>query len=1585
MRKNYSTFSINNKYVLLLVMMLVLSFTASAQYTPSYVNSNTLDWDSDSIQDYVDIDDDQDGLTDVLEGCSDFDIEGTIGPNGSTLTSGSTYALVGTNVTYTHNLTDFEVVESELLSPTQGYGIKVREDNASASGTLTVDFSTPVDNLFFKLVDFDQDEYWTVTVYDETNTSIPLTTGNDLNGLYMMGEQVELLSGQQFHDASASTGPNPTDDAKFDKLNAAYFYFPTKKVSQIVFDITHPTNGAMRFIGMQYCPTDTDGDGITNDRDSDSDNDAIPDAVEAGGTDDDGDGMISGVDTDKDGLVDAFDAYESSMTQTGDCSGTNATPHVISFTTSKVVTSDVGISFYITGDYDLNSGSPSNQETLDYQIDDGAGGWTNIETKLKLGAECTEVFYMKDSPLPISAADWNTASADGIVQFRFIPSSKVDTDSGANVCPPSCLGDVTVYFNEAGANGSSIPDYDSDGDGIQNRIDLDSDKDGIVDLVEVGQPDVDGNGMIDGFTDSNNDGYHDAFDGAGSQLITGADSNADGLPDSYPNKNPDNNGFPNFMDLDSDDDGITDNTEAQATGAYVTYGTTDSDSDGLADAFDAFGSFGGAGLTPVDTDTDGTPDYLDLDSDGTEEADNIEGHDTNGDGVIDGSDSPNANTGLFTGIDADNDGLDDGFDNNTASFDATNNGLKAISHPIFDAGADRDWRYSSLASGPVTLDFDGTDDHIDYGDEASFEFASSFSLEAWVLQEATVTTGTIVSKSNAKSGNEKGYKLVVNNSYPNLKWYDNSSTLIVDITSPYAISNDRWYHIAATYDGSTAKLYIDGIEVASTSTVVSPSYDTEDFMIGATYDSDTPSTPRDFFNGYIDEVRIWNTALNVDQLHEMMNQEIEQNGTAVRGKVIPLDISGGLLWTNLEGYYDMNDDDADDKSGHARDGAPQNITTLQEQTAPLPYTSKANGNWDDTSSATPWTYGDTVWDAPNSIGVDGSTSIDWNIVVTDHDISIDTYDTTGRDRNVLGLIVNSNEITVSGDHSADTGNGLTITNYLKLDGKIDLEGESQLIQTDGSILAASSAGTIEKDQQGTRDLYTYNYWSAPVGTSNTSTNNNSYTLPTIFKDGTSPSAPASINFLTSGYNGSAGSPISIADYWIWKYANQIGDTYSAWQHVRSTGTLNIGEGFTMKGVANTSGNITLEQNYVFDGKPNNGEILLSLTAGNNFLVGNPYASAIDANEFILDNIGTADGGRNASGNVINGVIYLWDHFASGTHVLADYEGGYATITLMGGTPAICNDVRINATLGVGTKIPERYIPVGQGFFVSAMTDATGGLTQPIVGGNIVFKNSQRVYKPEEITGTNSGSVFLKSASSSTNQNIVPTSDTRPKIRLELDSPIGYHRQLLAGVDTNASNGFDLGYDAPLNETNLDDMYWVFNSSKYIIQAVDNFNVSQILPLGVKTSADGISTIRIEQLENIDSSTNIYLHDIDLNIYHDLKQSDYQVYLDAGVYDNRFEVTFDSNNAQLGIDDNNSEDIQIHYSNGQQSIIIINPKGLEIKSAEMYTILGQSIFKLDTMENETTSMIKTQPLATGTYILEIKTKDGYRTSKKVLVK
>ena len=78
-------------------------------------------------------------------------------------------------------------------------------------------------------------------------------------------------------------------------------------------------------------------------------------------------------------------------------------------------------------------------------------------------------------------------------------------------------------------------------------------------------------------------------------------------------------------------------------------------------------------------------------------------------------------------------------------------------------------------------------------------------------------------------------------------------------------SANVWHHLAYTYDGTTHILYIDGVEQA-TSTSVGQTGTVTSVQIGAA------SNYSEYFNGRIDEVRIYNTALTAAQISALYNQ-----------------------------------------------------------------------------------------------------------------------------------------------------------------------------------------------------------------------------------------------------------------------------------------------------------------------------------------------------------------------------------------------------------------------------------------------------------------------------------------------------------------------------------------------------------------------------------------------------------------------------------------------------------------------------------------------------------------------------------------
>ncbi len=1091
---------------------------------------------------------------------------------------------------------------------------------------------------------------------------------------------------------------------------------------------------------------------------------------------------------------------------------------------------------------------------------------------------------------------------------------------------------------------------DMDSDAVADVFDLDSDDDGIPDVVEANATAAslsEGKGNLTGvasWVDANANGMHDTL-----EAITAVDTDGDTIPD--------------YLDLDSDNDGLFDvdesgvintndtsfqNGDGDITGDGVgdgleTEGFREKDSngdggieyygDGILDIYDfhegnttygnSYGnnSQGTAPLYALDSDSDGIPDYKDPNKAGVNDIDTVEIY----------AGLPNTGGVLDSTTDADGDGI-------MASRDGDDT--------IFGSPRNLDLSYS--------LYFDGRNDYVE---DANVIPSGNATLMAFVKTDGSNTS----SDDQIVAGQDDLY-IIVNDA-------TNIVSAVVEgttISSTTALTDGIWTHVALTTtsaSGGETVLYINGVQEAITSS--GGITDATNFMIGrATGNSN-------YFKGDIDEVRVFDVALTSDELKRMVYQELDDANSFNSGKIIPTTISASI-GTNLVKYYKMDgyrDDILDDKKTGTIDvtGAKMyNFKNIYFQRAPLPYETSGDGNWTDAAN---WSNG-SEWDIMSKQdNPDGAS-----IVHIRNNINLNgTYDTQG----LVGLIVDSaREFTIEADK------GLYNSWYLELHGIIDLEGESQLIQTQNSNLNPTSTGSLERDQQGNSNAYLYNYWCSPVGETNGTTNNNDYSLSDVFSN---------IGFNTSGYDGTT-SPLEIADYWVWKYSNLTGDTYSLWQHVRSTGDLKTGEGFTMKGV-DVSAVIADKQNYILSGKPNNGDFSLTLSPGNGYLIGNPYPSALDADEFIKDNISNLEtNGRNTNGNVINGALYFWDHFANNTHLLAGYEGGYATYTLMGGAVAISNDARINASNQVGTKIPERYIPVGQGFFVSAVADPSlvgapndPGMTQSIDGGQILFKNSQRVFQKENVSGANTGSVFLKSDSKSKsgakgNNN----GDSRPKIRLMYDSPDGYHRQLLLGADVNATTSFDIGYDAIMVEDNKEDMYWIYKNTKLIIQAVNVFDQGKVFPLGIKTDKEGLATIKIDSLQNIDSGLDIFIHDKELDLYQNLEADNYEVYLQKGEFLDRFEITFQSSSqSALEVEDVENRELQVYFSNEKESIVIHNPALKNIKAIEMYTILGQSIFNFDKSTSAHYTEHKIKQIKPGTYVIKIKTEDGIG-SKKVLI-
>ena len=957
---------------------------------------------------------------------------------------------------------------------------------------------------------------------------------------------------------------------------------------------------------------------------------------------------------------------------------------------------------------------------------------------------------------------------------------------------------------------------------------------------------------------------------------------------------------------------------------------------------------------------------------------------TSSDGGSGNFENPNSNITTFHG---------DSGKNYTLSWTVTpNNGCTL-------APASLDFTFPPTCS---KLNFDGDDDYVNAGNNYTMA-GSDFSIEAWVKPHSTSGVNTIISKRIEGEAN-KGYDLILNNGAPTFRVRNRSVTTI------NKIKTDRWYHIAGIYTSSKMSLYVDGIEIQSNTNNIpngSGNFDAP-FLIGAANSPATTKGTKDHFNGFIEEVRLWEGPISREQIRFFMNQRLAENGTNVSGTILGNNLNlpnapKTISWSNLLGYYQLlaqdnliSDGFTDNLGsvGKTANGLLKNIQLMQENTAPLPYIlNKDDEIW---FTKTTWNLPpdfsglsedfrlQDVWDAPGSKGINGDP-IEWNIVKLN---GKSVENSAENNISLLALIDEGGTLTMRGVNN-DSGSGLNITHYFELNGHIDLNGESQLVQPEGSMLKGS--GYLTRDQQGTASSYNYNYWSSPVVSN---TGNQSYTIASVMHDGTE-ELPKKLDIGPTGHVTYADGPATpdnipkkISGRWLYKFRGDA-NQYSEWEYVGKDGTLLAGEGYTMKGTSGVENSgeftpINKLQNYTFRGFPNNGPISLTVGEEQNYLLGNPYPSALEARQFILDNLDkdVVEGATNNE-NIFNGALYFWDHFGGNTHILREYVGGYATINLSGAVQSASSiDERIKNDGSNGTKKPGSFIPVGQGFFVNTVLDPDLAEGINISGGNIIFNNGQRAFATEANTND---SQFLKPIDLTKGPKTVKTKDSRYKIRLNFTSPLGFQREILVTADSYTTNGFDLGYDALLNDNISEDMYWLIKENKFVIQGVPNFNLDQKLPIGLKIAEEKEFSIKLGELENVPDIIDIYLRDNSDSTYHDLRKEAFKASLPAGEYQDLYEIVFHDVTSNRKDKEPGEGLIDYYYSLDNREFVISNPELHKIEHINIYNIAGQLVdqhFGIPDLKEIHVPQKKS--LSSAVYIVKVYTDSGDY-AKKVIIR
>ncbi|NRB84464.1 MAG: hypothetical protein HRU49_11920 [Winogradskyella sp.] len=574
-----------------------------------------------------------------------------------------------------------------------------------------------------------------------------------------------------------------------------------------------------------------------------------------------------------------------------------------------------------------------------------------------------------------------------------------------------------------------------------------------------------------------------------------------------------------------------------------------------------------------------------------------------------------------------------------------------------------------------------------------------------------------------------------------------------------------------------------------------------------------------------------------------------------------------------------------------------------------------------------------AWDPydPGGLNSPGSNTTH-SVIIRDNTVQTNSF-TTGN------LIVDQGtSFTISGDV------GITVAFQLQLDGTLDLGEDGQLIQY--NTLVVGPNGELRKTRNGNPNLYRYTYWGSPVSNSGTAANSG-FDIVAVMKDGTT-GVPRDLNFtavnVLDGIPGDNFTPATISSKWLYAFRNQT-NAYSSWEQISPSTSLLSGQGFTMKGTQSTTGT----QPYIFAGTPNNGDITLGVTANNNYLISNPYPSAIDSHQFLLDN------------PALGGTLYFWEHYGGDSHLLTDYQGGYATYNFSGGVgaPSIATPATGVSTEGTATKVPGQYIPVAQGFFVEAT--ATGSFT---------FNNNQRVYVAESL----GQSMFVKSANAANSESV--QADMRTKIRLGMTGPNNGHRQLLLTVDEFASYGVDKYFDGQPYEVLPNDIAFYLNSEYYTIQGIPSIDSDDEIPLVINSLDSGLYNIGLDHLEHWDDNQDIYLYDAESDIYYDLRISEVSVNLVPGEYIGRFSLRFESSTT-LSIAINQSiEDVLTIYQPKEEKRIVIQLSSgdYQLERVILFDVGGRAIItkRPNTLTYKGNRWsFDTQGITAGSYILQMK--------------
>lgn len=207
-------------------------------------------------------------------------------------------------------------------------------------------------------------------------------------------------------------------------------------------------------------------------------------------------------------------------------------------------------------------------------------------------------------------------------------------------------------------------------------------------------------------------------------------------------------------------------------------------------------------------------------------------------------------------------------DSNTTSYDLTGYNKDGTYYNGGFINSTCDLGYGSC------IQFDGIDDGIDMGNINGFGGLSKMSFSVWFKTNSSALNRAILAGKYNAGGSAVILRMHYNAGSAGKLSYDigTNSGYSPDIPSLNTVSDNKWYHAVGVYNGTLLSLYLNGVlqnSAAHTGTITSNSYH---FCIGASCDLNGIVNNYGF-DGSIDEVMIFNSALNSSQILDIYNNQ----------------------------------------------------------------------------------------------------------------------------------------------------------------------------------------------------------------------------------------------------------------------------------------------------------------------------------------------------------------------------------------------------------------------------------------------------------------------------------------------------------------------------------------------------------------------------------------------------------------------------------------------------------------------------------------------------------------------------------------